>query len=1294
MSTTTTTITYGQLAKLDYIYKRETAKKVKTDGLLNQTAVSSENEKFPVVDIVRADRLWGDSDKLLNGPAGAPVATLTKIQFTDIHNRAGIDVVSDLRGRAWNSAYINWVSPQFHANFALMLYHAASGTSPSSITATIDSTQYPWSFDYGSGILTFLGDVPTYLSNGSEVVFISGYQYTGLIGVSAVSGGFNASNIYADSLSVSSISGSNSSSINFNSTSLSNIGTINIQGITANNPNNTINMNNVTLSNIGVVDTQAITNTSGGSISFSDKSLTDIVDLYVSGKEYVNSIAPYSGSTISFNNADIIDINNLTVQSLNVAGEVNITNVSTTVAEQMVIQNDGVGAALLVNQTGVLSSQNVLELRSASNLVAFTNFAGQTAFGNYGITAPSPLPKNALVYIENPAASNQAALYVKQDANNDVLVLDGPSAPLVKVTSAGFIGMGTTTASARIHCVSDGTTPFIMFDNNSSSAFRVNADGRVGILTAPDATYALNVNGTMYATSLISSNISSDSGIINFRANEASNITNIYANKLRATTRGTETAPAITFNADDNTGVFSPAADMLAFTTGGAERLRIYSNGKVGINTNMPNVQLEINSTDAVRIPVGTTSQRPTGANGYIRYNSEIQSFEGYGPGGQWGSLGGVSDPVTSTSITAQLTPNTHDSILRFYINGAEQMRIDANSNVGIHTTTPTYDLTVAGTTSTTTLLTNTLSTLSANSAIDVSSKTLSNVASVMATNVEVTNIKPTIANGTINMSHATLSNITSVATNQITSSTGTIDLAQNAMSNVAKVMTDKVTTPSIESPAVDKTLTFNWSKVVDVDSLVVRSNITILQSGTTTITNLPTDVVRLDAGTQKIADTVISSNVVRLDESTGQINSALIPALYTANRASFLRTNDKVGIGLRNPQQQLHVHGNSVVTGGYIGVGVTNPVSSLHIYDNNASVGAQAVRIESAGSVDIMGVYGSNGFPVMFMNSSCNIGVGKVNPTYRLDVNGTGAFSVVRAPVIQSPAGLIDMTYNTLSNVFDIRAAQAHIDELWVTNDIHIPSTVTAAVANMTQATIPSLSTTNVTSSSAHVSMDVALNITGYDQSLVSGAIAGGTKIGLNVSEYIASKAALSTSDRRAKTAIKESSVADDVSAVLNIPVKRFAFIDKDGQSAETVGFIAQDVETAAPFAVHNIRAAIPNVMSYASLVSDKMLGGVPATVRQNVATGDLLKILVDEVETTAEVEVVTQDSIVFKTALPAGKTYYVYGKIVDDFKVLNSERLLPLVFNAVKDLHAKVTSQQQQLDAIVARLEKLESK
>jgi len=48
------------------------------------------------------------------------------------------------------------------------------------------------------------------------------------------------------------------------------------------------------------------------------------------------------------------------------------------------------------------------------------------------------------------------------------------------------------------------------------------------------------------------------------------------------------------------------------------------TNSRVGVGTASPATTLHVNATDAIRLPSGSTAQRPgTPANGDIRYNSD-----------------------------------------------------------------------------------------------------------------------------------------------------------------------------------------------------------------------------------------------------------------------------------------------------------------------------------------------------------------------------------------------------------------------------------------------------------------------------------------------------------------------------------------------------------------------------------------------------------------------------------------------------------------------------------------------
>ena len=70
----------------------------------------------------------------------------------------------------------------------------------------------------------------------------------------------------------------------------------------------------------------------------------------------------------------------------------------------------------------------------------------------------------------------------------------------------------------------------------------------------------------------------------------------------------------------------------------------------------------------ALQIPTGDLASRPIApVGGYVRYNTETQQFEGYGPGNAWGSLGGVVDIAQTTKIMASASPSTTDGNLYFF---------------------------------------------------------------------------------------------------------------------------------------------------------------------------------------------------------------------------------------------------------------------------------------------------------------------------------------------------------------------------------------------------------------------------------------------------------------------------------------------------------------------------------------------------------------------------------------------------------------------------------------------------
>ena len=88
------------------------------------------------------------------------------------------------------------------------------------------------------------------------------------------------------------------------------------------------------------------------------------------------------------------------------------------------------------------------------------------------------------------------------------------------------------------------------------------------------------------------------------------------------------------------------------------------TNSRVGVGTASPATTLHISATDALRLPSGTTGQRPgSPANGDIRYNSTTSTIEGYSNGAYANLASGTSieDADGDTKVDVEHTSDVDE---------------------------------------------------------------------------------------------------------------------------------------------------------------------------------------------------------------------------------------------------------------------------------------------------------------------------------------------------------------------------------------------------------------------------------------------------------------------------------------------------------------------------------------------------------------------------------------------------------------------------------------------------------
>jgi hypothetical protein len=130
---------------------------------------------------------------------------------------------------------------------------------------------------------------------------------------------------------------------------------------------------------------------------------------------------------------------------------------------------------------------------------------------------------------------------------------------------------------------------------------------------------------------------------------------------------GSAALPSISFIGDANTGIYSPAADTIAFAEGGVEAVRFDSSGNVGIGTSSPS-----SYTSGDQLVIASAS-----GNGQM-------TLAGADNGNPTLNFRRVSSPSTTRGYIQY--DNTAEW-MRFATNGSERARINSSGNLLVGTT-------------------------------------------------------------------------------------------------------------------------------------------------------------------------------------------------------------------------------------------------------------------------------------------------------------------------------------------------------------------------------------------------------------------------------------------------------------------------------------------------------------------------------------------------------------------------------------------------------------------------------
>ena len=464
------------------------------------------------------------------------------------------------------------------------------------------------------------------------------------------------------------------------------------------------------------------------------------------------------------------------------------------------------------------------------------------------------------------------------------------------------------------------------------------------------------------------------------------------------------------------------------FTRNGGESMRIDSSGSVGIGTDAPSSQLNV-------------------------YAALNQQFHHYTSGLYTAilALGRVKGGTSLLEIKYDSAGAENAYISRAYTNatlhfdkqGTDHMTILGDGNVGINDSSPTYKLDVNGTSRFTGVLRVDTGINHNGTTILNSSRELINIAE-LAINAAAAGTYKLYCNGTANFSgNVTLGPHCAVGNGPNASWDSSMHSLQIAHSmSLFCETTDGADRNSIIGSNVYYNSGYKRMYTDETCSILLRSNYISFRtdnSGTANVTFTPTEVAKISPGVLTMTGDVTPSADATYDlghTSSLDWNVLYIRTIDMYNQRLMLSTSaemvtfkDHVTVGQGT---QFYARNTPVMRVGdasgnaRVGIGTASPAGQLHVYDDfagernlyfdnhNASAvmqlniragttneylslsrsTTQAAIMVAGNPLYIKHYHGGAWHDSITVDSAGEVGINRSDPSYNLDVNGTGRFT------------------------------------------------------------------------------------------------------------------------------------------------------------------------------------------------------------------------------------------------------------------------------------------------------------
>jgi len=306
-------------------------------------------------------------------------------------------------------------------------------------------------------------------------------------------------------------------------------------------------------------------------------------------------------------------------------------------------------------ETGVISAADGTESATIANSTGVMTIASS-------VLTTADINGGSLDGVTIGAASAAAAT-VSSLSVSDGNITNAGDVALDTISADGTtIGVTLTDNTAEALDIKEGSNSYLKFDTTNGSEL-ITAGEALTVATGKTfTTDTADINGgaidgtTIGASSAAAATFTTATATTVVATN--AQVTNIKANDGTAAIAIADTTGAVTIS----TAVELDGGNVTINESSASVDFRVESNGHahalfvdgsedhVGIKTATPAYDLDIGgSTDAVKLPNGTTGQRPTGAPGLIRFNTTTGKYEGCQDGSTYVDFATAGDAPSFT---------------------------------------------------------------------------------------------------------------------------------------------------------------------------------------------------------------------------------------------------------------------------------------------------------------------------------------------------------------------------------------------------------------------------------------------------------------------------------------------------------------------------------------------------------------------------------------------------------------------------------------------------------------------